>query len=272
MNSDTADNSSCTSLRAIEEAERKGLQAFFDGHPQQCTQWFDTAVSLARCLSSVSENPAREVVSRVYLNRCRQYVISLPLDTITATQWQEIQLLANASNELMDKATTHPGSADVLVNISCFLGLSSFYLKKYTEALTTFQDGKQYCSAASKGYDVPGFGHTQSSTSWDIWIQKSERALSATKPIYRKDWAAIEKELDKELEEDEEAESKVGGEASFQKLLQTIYAQADDDTRRAMMKSYQTSAGTVLSTNWNEVSKTDYENETSSTAKTRIHD
>ena len=29
--------------------------------------------------------------------------------------------------------------------------------------------------------------------------------------------------------------------------------QADEDTRRAMVKSYQTSGGTVLSTNWDEV-------------------
>ena len=35
--------------------------------------------------------------------------------------------------------------------------------------------------------------------------------------------------------------------------------QADEDTRRAMIKSYQTSGGTVLSTNWKEVKEKDYE-------------
>ena len=38
-------------------------------------------------------------------------------------------------------------------------------------------------------------------------------------------------------------------------LFQNIYANANDETKRAMMKSFQESNGTVLSTNWNEVGK-----------------
>jgi suppressor of G2 allele of SKP1 len=34
-----------------------------------------------------------------------------------------------------------------------------------------------------------------------------------------------------------------------------LYKNADDDTRKAMMKSYQESNGTALSTNWEDVRK-----------------
>ena len=66
-----------------------------------------------------------------------------------------------------------------------------------------------------------------------------------------RDWSAVEASL----EEAGEGEDDTNGMHGF---LQKIFANADPDTRRAMMKSYQTSKGTVLSTNWAEVSKTDY--------------
>ena len=69
-----------------------------------------------------------------------------------------------------------------------------------------------------------------------------------------RDWDSIEKNLKRE-EENEKPE----GEGAFNKFLQSMYAGADEDTRRAMIKSYQTSGGTHLSCNWDEVSKTDYE-------------
>lgn len=49
--------------------------------------------------------------------------------------------------------------------------------------------------------------------------------------------------------DDEDEESKGGDVNSF---FQTLYKNADDDTRRAMMKSYIESNGTSLSTNWAE--------------------
>jgi suppressor of G2 allele of SKP1 len=44
-----------------------------------------------------------------------------------------------------------------------------------------------------------------------------------------------------------------GDEANL--FFKKLYASADDDTKRAMMKSYVESNGTVLSTNWAEVGK-----------------
>jgi suppressor of G2 allele of SKP1 len=63
-----------------------------------------------------------------------------------------------------------------------------------------------------------------------------------------KDWDALEAELDAEL-----SEEKPEGEAALNELFQKIYMNADDDTRRAMNKSFQESAGTVLSTDWKDV-------------------
>ena len=48
---------------------------------------------------------------------------------------------------------------------------------------------------------------------------------------------------------------------ALNKLLKDIFAKGSDETKRAMAKSFQTSGGTVLSTNWNEVKEKDYEKE-----------
>lgn len=42
-------------------------------------------------------------------------------------------------------------------------------------------------------------------------------------------------------------------------FFQEIFKNADEDKRRAMMKSFSSSSGTVLSTDWSDVSKKDYE-------------
>ena len=69
------------------------------------------------------------------------------------------------------------------------------------------------------------------------------------------DWNEVERTITQQ----EENESIPPGESGFNKFMQDIYKNADEDTKRAMIKSYQTSGGTHLSCNWNEVAKTDYE-------------
>ncbi|KAK4748631.1 hypothetical protein SAY87_015217 [Trapa incisa] len=51
----------------------------------------------------------------------------------------------------------------------------------------------------------------------------------------------------------EEKEEKLDGDAALNKLFRDIYQDANEDTRRAMQKSFLESNGTVLSTNWKEV-------------------
>ena len=64
--------------------------------------------------------------------------------------------------------------------------------------------------------------------------------------------------MDQECEE-ELAGDKPEGDEALNGLFKQIYGNATPETRRAMVKSFQTSGGTVLSTNWNDVSKADYE-------------
>ncbi|KIY52703.1 SGS-domain-containing protein [Fistulina hepatica ATCC 64428] len=72
----------------------------------------------------------------------------------------------------------------------------------------------------------------------------------------RKNWEGITTDIlsqDKERTTDEDPNA--GGDAALNTFFQKIYADADEDTKRAMLKSYQESGGTTLSTNWDEVRK-----------------
>ncbi|KAG5639226.1 hypothetical protein H0H81_005300 [Sphagnurus paluster] len=79
---------------------------------------------------------------------------------------------------------------------------------------------------------------------------------STTRVNRKKNWEGITTEiLSKEQEVTTEQDPNVGGDSTLNSFFQKIFKDADDDTKRAMMKSYQESGGTTLSTNWDEVKK-----------------
>lgn len=81
-----------------------------------------------------------------------------------------------------------------------------------------------------------------------------EQPAYPTSSKQKRDWSQIGSDIDSQLKNE-----KPEGDEALNKLFKEIYDRADDETRRAMNKSFQTSGGTVLSTNWGEVAKSDYE-------------
>jgi len=75
-----------------------------------------------------------------------------------------------------------------------------------------------------------------------------------TKP--RKNWDGItEAILSSEKPITSDQDPNAGGDSTVNEFFQKLFANADEDTKRAMMKSYSESGGTTLSTNWDEVKK-----------------
>ncbi|KAF5313183.1 hypothetical protein D9619_003286 [Psilocybe cf. subviscida] len=77
-----------------------------------------------------------------------------------------------------------------------------------------------------------------------------------TRKAPQKNWDALTTTIlsaDKEKSTDEDPN--VGGDTALNGFFQKLFGDADEDTKRAMMKSYQESGGTTLSTNWDEVKK-----------------
>ncbi|PVF93853.1 SGS-domain-containing protein [Serendipita vermifera] len=72
----------------------------------------------------------------------------------------------------------------------------------------------------------------------------------------RKNWDSVTNEiLNKEKDKTSNEDPNAGGDAALNGFFQNLYKDADEDSRRAMMKSFVESGGTTLSTNWDEVGK-----------------
>uniref|UniRef100_A0AC34FEF4 SGS domain-containing protein n=1 Tax=Panagrolaimus sp. ES5 TaxID=591445 RepID=A0AC34FEF4_9BILA len=80
---------------------------------------------------------------------------------------------------------------------------------------------------------------------WSELEDKHKDEMDAKKRIPTDKWGAVVKEID-----EDEAEAKdVDG------VLKKLFANCDDDAKKAMMKSWSESGGKVLSMDWNDVKK-----------------
>jgi suppressor of G2 allele of SKP1 len=77
-----------------------------------------------------------------------------------------------------------------------------------------------------------------------------------TLPQARKNWDSVTKTiLDSEKPKSTADDPNVSGDSTLNEFFQNLFTNADEDTKRAMMKSFQESGGTALSTNWDDVKK-----------------
>lgn len=84
---------------------------------------------------------------------------------------------------------------------------------------------------------------------WESLEIKNVSSVTAPPPIHKQNWDKLAKEVEKS--EETEAQS----EEALNQLFKKIYSNASPEVQKAMNKSFSESGGTVLSTNWDEVSK-----------------
>lgn len=77
-----------------------------------------------------------------------------------------------------------------------------------------------------------------------------------TLPQARKNWDNVTSTiLESEKAKTSAEDPNVSGDSTLNEFFQNLFSNADEDTKKAMMKSFQESGGTALSTNWDEVKK-----------------
>ncbi|KAF8274069.1 SGS-domain-containing protein [Lactarius quietus] len=77
-----------------------------------------------------------------------------------------------------------------------------------------------------------------------------------TLPQARKNWDSVSQTiLDSDKAKTSTEDPNVSGDSTLNEFFQNLFANADENTKKAMMKSFQESGGTALSTNWDEVKK-----------------
>ncbi|EAR85333.2 SGS domain protein (macronuclear) [Tetrahymena thermophila SB210] len=90
-----------------------------------------------------------------------------------------------------------------------------------------------------------------------VVVQAANPPSYPTSSLKKKNWDKIDMEIEEDMKKNK-SEYLISDDP-MKGIFKQIYDASDENTKRAMMKSYLTSGGTVLSTNWDEVKDKDYE-------------
>jgi len=163
----------------------------------------------------------------------------------------KVQFLANS----LDVTAAIDGGSEYLLNVDLadeiVPGESKF------EILSTKIEIKMKKAKSSKweALEAPPDHSSKAVKQWDS-VEDASSAKASLYPSSAKGAAKTGRDWDK-LAKDSGAdeEEKLEGDAALNKVFSGIYKNASDEQRKAMLKSFQESGGTVLSTNWDEVGK-----------------
>ncbi|KAL4445985.1 hypothetical protein ABPG74_010977 [Tetrahymena malaccensis] len=90
-----------------------------------------------------------------------------------------------------------------------------------------------------------------------VVVQPANPPSYPTSSLKKKNWDKIDMEIEEDMKKNKN--EYMISDDPMKGIFKQIYDASDENTKRAMMKSYLTSGGTVLSTNWDEVKDKDYE-------------
>ncbi|MCO5565370.1 hypothetical protein L7F22_019043 [Adiantum nelumboides] len=181
---------------------------------------------------------ATQVIVSVYVKGCSQDDIQL--DTTN----QSLRLTINAPRK--SSLEISPLFGEIDTSNSAVTTLPS----KVEISLQKLQPGIQWPSLQGSNANSSSSSNTTVATAGTTTASTSETTSSR-----RSKWDSF-----RDVDEEEEKQNKTSGngtssEGSIDDFFKQLYANSDDDTRKAMIKSYQESGGTALSTNWKDVKK-----------------
>jgi suppressor of G2 allele of SKP1 len=131
--------------------------------------------------------------------------------------------------------------------------LESADAPKPSDTASTSQDDPLRKAVLQPSTNTAPVYPTSSKTGPKNWDKIVTEATKKPKPMKSKEDKEAEDDGEDEAADDMDDLDYGGDEANF--FFKKLYASADEDTKRAMMKSYVESNGTVLSTNWADVGK-----------------